>query len=114
MPVQQPEQKRLAPRPNQIRCAPVQMFAIGIADSTGQETLALALVFGKSAEDGKDGVYIMADHEQMKATMKIATPKVAAAVRAQLGGKLEEAEIPSSAKGEGTDFDILGAGEAKE
>ena len=85
-------------KPSQVvGVAPVDVLAVAFTNAEGRKSVALALSFGTDTEDGKPGVYILADEAQMGDQLRIANSVVKLGVRKWLDSrKSEEQEVPSS------------------
>jgi len=76
--------------------AEAKIFAVSWTDSEGQRQMCLALQFGKDTEDGKPGVFILADSADMKSQLRIANPVVKQGVRAAMAAQSGTTEVPGS------------------
>lgn len=86
-------QPRSAPRhgpPNKmLAVVDVAMKCTVFTNGDGEERMALVLQFGKDAEDGGPGVWVLADQQQMIEQLKTASKLVRDGVRANMAGKAE-------------------------
>lgn len=57
-----------------------RIFAVAYTNSEGREAMCLAIQFGKNTNDGKPGVFIMAEEAQMR-EMRVAGKTVTEGVR---------------------------------
>lgn len=74
-----------ADRPNAVLAvAEAKLVCVKFTDPSGQEEMALCLVFGTNNEDGGTGVWVMANQEEMMKTLRIAGKHVRRGVRASL------------------------------
>jgi hypothetical protein len=77
-----------------------KLFAVAWTDSDGRRSMCLALQFGKDNTDGKPGVFILADAEDMKNQLRVANPTIKQGVRAFLAAHSGElGEVPSGVTG---------------
>lgn len=67
-----------------LSVAPVHTLAVRWVDEDGRESTCLVHAFGKLKEDGKPGVFILADEQAMISNLKMAGPVVLKGVRQYL------------------------------
>jgi hypothetical protein len=77
-------------------------FAVAYTNSEGRKSMALVLVFGKDAEDGGPGIFVMAEESEMEQNLRMPSATIKKGVRKFLAEQSEVTEAPSSL----TDVDV--------
>jgi hypothetical protein len=79
--------------------APAQLLAVAWVDGEGRKAVCLALQFGRDANDGGPGVYILADESAMREQLTIANGTIRKGVREWLAKQAEATpeEVPDGA-----------------
>lgn len=93
-----------------VGVTPAQLHAVAWVDGEGRKSMCLTLIFGKDAEDGGPGIFVMADEIQMKEQLKLANSTVKAGVRKWLAANTESTadDVPAGL----SDIDLTPAAEA--
>lgn len=71
-----------------ISVVPAQAYAVAYWDAEGKRSTCLVYHFGK-LEDGKDGIFLFANQQQMQDTLRILHEPLLEQVRADLAGQRE-------------------------
>ncbi|MEI6358069.1 MAG: hypothetical protein WCP53_13370 [Verrucomicrobiota bacterium] len=101
--IQQARQTPKFSKPNQIiKVAEVRQVVVVYTNSEGRESMCLAQVFGKDTADGRVGVYILAEEQQMIEQLKIAGKLVKDGVRKWVAGEedVKSDNIPAAVLGQ--------------
>lgn len=111
------QQPRPAPtydsrRSQVVGVAEARTLAVSYTNRLGERNVCLALVFGRDAEDGEPGVFILANPREMEERIMVASSVVKNGVREWLAQNDASSAVPPSVAD--LDLDDLGEDEESE